>query len=146
MTGVALRVDLRGIEQVQARIDELAAVDRAQLLDDAGALVESQTRRRIADEKTGPDGQAWPAWSPGYAKTRHGGHSLLRAESGLLDSVQHLVTGDEVEIGSNLVYAATHQFGDPKRKIPARPYLGLSTDNAREVEQLLLNRIDEVLR
>jgi len=40
---------------------------------------------------------------------------------------------DEVQVGSNLIYAATHQFGDPARNIPARPFLGLSTDDRTEI-------------
>lgn len=29
----------------------------------------------------------------------------------------------KIVLGSNLIYAATHEYGDPDRKIPARPYL-----------------------
>ncbi|HXG47690.1 MAG TPA: phage virion morphogenesis protein, partial [Methylomirabilota bacterium] len=98
------------------------------------------------EEKTAPDGTAWPAWSPRYANTRHSGHSLLRAEGGLLDSIQFLVSDDAVEVGSNLVYAATHQFGDAKRKIPPRPYLGLSAQDQADIERLLINTLDGVLQ
>lgn len=145
MTGVALRVDLTGLKAVQARLDRLASIDRRQLLQNIGSVVESQTRRRIESEKQSPEGQPWPKWSDRYAETRGSGKSLLRgdSQSGLLDSIDHQVNGDEVEIGSNLVYAATHQFGDRERGIPARPYLGLSGANAAELEEILISTLQE---
>lgn len=81
------------------------------LLDTLGAVVESQTRRRISDEKTAPDGQPWDGWSPGYAKTRHGNQSLLQGDGDLLDSIQYVVERNKVRIGSPLAYAAVHQEG-----------------------------------
>ena len=57
----------------------------------------------------------------------------------------HAISGASVEVGSNLVYAATHQFGDPDRRIPARPYLGLSADDERDIEALK-NRVVADLR
>jgi phage gpG-like protein len=47
------------------------------------------------------------------------------------------VVGDEVEIGSNLIYAATHQMGDEERNIPARAYLGLSDDDESELQEVI---------
>jgi phage virion morphogenesis protein len=111
---------------VNARLSAFVKLGRnpAPLLDAMGALVESQTRQRITSTKTAPDGKKWAPWSEKYAVTRHGGHSLLRNEGDLLDAIQHLVSGDTSEVGANLEYAATHQYGDRKRGIPARPYLG----------------------
>ena len=106
MAGTRIEVDLRGLVRVQGRIDKLARLDRAALLDGIGAEVESQTRRRLEEEKTAPDGEPWELWSDRYQRTRHGGHSLLVGEGDLLDSIQYQVAGDEVEVGSNLVYAA----------------------------------------
>jgi phage virion morphogenesis protein len=145
---VALQFDLRAIGRLEKRIDEIAALDRRALLDAVGFAVENQTRRRIYDEKTGPDGVAWPNWSERYALSRHGNHSLLEGERDLLDSIDYTVasSGGAVEIGSNLVYAATHQAGDERRNIPARPYLGLSTDDEDELEQVVDDFLAEVLR
>ena len=63
------------------------------------------------------------------------------SEGHLDDSIQFLVTGDSVETGSNLVYAAPHQFGLAERNIPERPFLGLSADNEGE----LLTEVDRFL-
>ncbi len=43
------------------------------------------------------------------------------------------MNGDSVEVGSNLEYAAVHQFG--YKNIPARPYLGVSESDGRRVLQ-----------
>lgn len=122
---VALNYNLGAIPRLQARIGLLADLDRRGLLDVVGAEVESQTKRRIETEKSSPDGIPWADWSPGYAETRHGGHSALEGEGHLLGSIDHQVVGDSVEIGSNLVYAAVHQGGSGSEpvKVPAHKRL-----------------------
>jgi phage virion morphogenesis protein len=97
---------------------------------------------RIETDKKSPDGIAWPAWTERYKATRHAGHKLLEGEGDLLGSIESVVGTDEVEIGSNLIYAATHQAGDADRNIPARTYLGLSGDDEADLEQV----IDEFFR
>jgi len=126
------------------------------ILEAVGAIVESQTRRRISVEKTDPlTGQQWAEWSEAYAASKHGndanhrphpgelrssqGHTLLVLDGGLLDSIQYLVsTGEEVEVGSNLVYA--------RRQNAARRFLGLSKDNEREVVSIIDDYLDEQLK
>lgn len=124
MSGVALNFNFRGIERLQNRIHALGELDRHDLLDAIGAEIETQTHRRIRDEKSGPDGTPWPNWFAEYAKTRHGNHSLLMGEGNLDDSIQSIVSGDDVETGSNLAYAAVHQFGsDDLVTVPAHQRL-----------------------
>lgn len=129
------------LEGLEARIRRLAAGlgDTRPLLEALAAEVESQTRRRIEEEKTAPDGTPWPEWSDAYAATRHGGQSLLRGEGGLLDSIQSAVLPDLAETGSNLVYAALQQFGGEPVGIDveAREYLGISAENAQELDAIL---------
>ncbi len=120
------------------------------LLGAVGAELESQTRRRIAEEKESPEGKPWAAWSEGYARTRHSGHGLLVGEGALLDSIAYAVSSDgSVVVGSNLVYAAIHQFGGAEAGKPglppARPYLGLSAENTRDVEGVIEGFFEEVL-
>ena len=55
----------------------------------------------------------------------------------LRDSITHNVTADGVEVGSNLAYAATHQYGDPRRNIPERPYLGASEQDLDELRDIV---------
>ncbi len=140
MAGTQLTFDIKGFAEATHAINGLGG-NAADIYVAAGALIESQTRRRIAEEKTGPDGNAWAAWSPEYEATRKSGQSLLMNEGELLDSIAWAVSGDDLEVGSNLVYAATHQFGSEDGTIPARPFLGLSADNENELLELVTGLI-----
>ncbi|EEE2001878.1 phage morphogenesis protein [Salmonella enterica subsp. enterica serovar Kotte] len=98
--------------QIADVINKLASKElKTELLHSLGAVVESQTRRRIISEKTAPSGEAWPAWSDSYAGTRHSGQSLLRGNGDLLDSIQFVVERGRVRVGSSLSYAGVHQDG-----------------------------------
>ncbi len=135
MAGVQIEADLSGLKTLNQRIARLGKVDKRKLLNALGAEMESQTRRRLAEEKESPEGEPWKAWSPKHAQTRHGGQGLLLGEGALLDSITFAVPNDgAVLVGSNLVYAAILQFGGAevgKPGLPARPYLGLSAANRR---------------
>lgn len=127
-----------GDHALQEKLRAMSNVKLDDLLATLGGELESQTKHRLSDEtKTGPDGAKWDDWSERYAKTRHEGHSLLQGEGHLHDSLQFAVRAAEVELGSNLIYAATHQFGRPDDGIPARPYLGISDGNRRDLEELV---------
>jgi phage virion morphogenesis protein len=150
---IAIQLTVNGLEGAEALLARMDNPDFTRLLDEIGATVVSQTQSRIRDEKRGPDGENWPVWSAKYARTRHGGQSLLQGESnpGLLSSITHLVRGNRVEIGSALPYAAHHQFGSKKSSgrgsgVPARPYLGLSEDNRDEIETICAGFIERLLR
>ncbi len=143
-------VDTAQLERFQKRLLRLSSLQFSNLLASIGAVVESQTRNRIQNTKTAPDGSRWADWSPGYAGSKHGagnhtahpgqlsssqGHTLLSLSGGLYDSIQWLVSGsDEVEVGSNVVYAG------PQNK--ARQLLGLSSDNESEVMELIDGYLD----
>lgn len=127
-----LREDLRRMAR------GLDAAQRRQLLDDLGALLESQTKERF-EEKRGPRGDEWEPWQDArYRKAQTGrGKSLLEDEGDLLGSIVPAVDGDQVTVGSVKEYAATHQYGDEERNIPARPYLGLSERDVGELGELV---------
>lgn len=147
MSGLTLRADLSALGRVESRLARLTQADRGQLLENMGAVLESSTRNRIQSEKTDPEGNSWPDWSPAYAETRHGGHSLLSADGGLLDSIRSDVRGDEVEVGTNLVYGAVHQFGGAEvdMPIPARPYLGVSAEDEQDILAVTDDWLDGLL-
>ncbi|MBD8890902.1 phage virion morphogenesis protein [Roseibium litorale] len=143
-----------------AQLGRLADLDRSELIDGLGALGASQTQRRIEEEKTDPDGTPWPA--------NGAGSGILFQSGDLATSIDHQQEGaDQVSWGSPLIYAAIHQQGGEIRPktakvlvftiggetvfakkvtIPRRSYLGMSADNAREMEQAALRFIGEQLR
>lgn len=144
MTGAAIRADLAADPRIARRLERLVQLDVEPLLEGIGAEVESQTRRRIQVDKHGPAGEAWPEWSAGYAETRHSGQGLLQGAGHLLDSITYQVDGDSVLVGSPLVYAATHQFGDEARGIEARPYLGLEGEDYEDVVGMIEDYLEEL--
>ena len=149
-TGLDIRIESEGLDRLNRRLGQIAAglTDFRPLLESLGAEVESQTRRRISEEKASPEGAAWKPWTEAYAATRRGGHSLLEGEGELLDSIQFLPEGDRVEIGTNLIYGAIHQFGGAEVgiNIPARPYLGISSANEDDLLAILDGWADRQLR
>lgn len=138
MAGVQLQIRPDGLEAINDYITGLARAlgDTRPLLEAVGAVAESQTRRRLGEDKEGPDGEAWPEWSERYARTRHRGHRLLENEGDLLDSIHYVAGPDTAEVGSGLVYAAIHQFGGEEAgqpALPARPFLGVGAPDAVEL-------------
>lgn len=90
-------------------------------------------------------GEAWPP-----RKNPKGKHPLLILTGALVRSVGtqapgHVErVGDRVlELGTNLVYAATHEFGSPSRNIPARPYLSVTDDILDACEAAIAERFEQ---
>jgi len=147
VSGFAITHHLQDFERLTTRLQRMERIDKGALLDVLGNLMANQTRRRIQDEKQSPSGEPWQEWSATHAATRHSGQSLLQGGGDLQDSIQHVVTGDQVETGSNMVYAGVQQRGAkqgefgrtgrngpiPWGDMPAREYLGLSEENAAEL-------------
>ncbi len=150
----------------------LAAIDGgpARALKPIGIALRASTHERFRDE-TGPDGAKWAPLHPAYAAIKRGA-GILRV-SGMSGGLMGLVTvaTDEaagtVEVGTNKIYGAIHQFGGvikPKRgkalafrlggrlvlakkvTIPARPYLGISADDAAEIEAIIARVLERALR
>ena len=159
MAGVAFEADF----SVAARaLDRLTSEEVDLLAYELGSLIEDQTKLRISDQKSAPDGTPWAPWSAAYDDSRnHAKHSLLVGEGnpGLLESIQNYTTGAQAVVGTPLIYGAIHQFGSPDTArnpdapagavgsgIPARPYLGLSADNRAAIEALVIGRLEDLLQ
>lgn len=130
---------------LNARLEKLANPNLGELSSLLAAEGESQTRRRLSEEKSSPDGTAWDVWSSAYAKTRHSGHSLLENEGDLVDSIVSSVDGIDAVWGSNLVYAAAQNFGYEKAGLPAREFLGLSEDNKNDMAAIIDDWLDDLM-
>lgn len=121
-----------GLDKFRAALRRVSKFRRAVLLDQLAELMLEQNRRRLDTDKESPDGESWAPLSPEYA-ARKGGGELLEESDSLLDSIQAQSGSDGVTLGSNLLYAAVHLYGDPERGIPARPYMGFSDDDLDEL-------------
>ena len=154
-------VDLREIDAVK-KILARAALDpdeRGRLLQSVGLLAEKQTRGRF-DTRRDPDGNPWKALSQRTAEyyvSKGMGHRSILIGTGMLQgSITREVGGGgrSVLVGATMEYAATHQFGATvrprtakapavpgfgmlrKATIPARPYLGVSREDAEDIAAL----------
>ena len=140
--------------EVERRLRDLPAALRARepLMESLATGLESQTRRRITDEKRAPDGSPWESWSKKYAKTRHGNQSLLQAEGHFLDSIVSEHSADHSLAGSNLIQAAIHQEGGTSdmppgpAAVPARAYLGISDANEAELQAVVDDWLAQTVR
>jgi hypothetical protein len=79
-----------------------------EILRDTGVLLNS-----LSPGEIGGDGTIYTAPQPGEG----GGQIFSLLANGVI-------------VGTNVKYAATHQYGDPKRKIPARPFLPTNAPRA----------------
>ncbi|MCY4548123.1 MAG: phage virion morphogenesis protein [Defluviicoccus sp.] len=130
-----------------------------------GSYMVAATIRRFETE-TGPDGP----WTPSARAREEGGQTLT--DSGRLrSSIAYNVTGDGMEVGTNVVYAAIHQFGGrtrprvirprhkralfwpgarhpvakvehPGSEIPARPFLGFDERDRIAVGRIVLGMLE----
>lgn len=149
MSGITLQTTMVGFDHALRAIDALGAFHLIELADDIGVLIENSTKRRIANEKATPDGEAWADWSDSYAASRKSGHSLLQGEGDLLDSIQSYTSGTDIEVGTNLVYGAIQHFGGAevgRPGHPAREYLGLSDLDRDDITELATDRLTELVQ
>ncbi|MFD2177750.1 phage virion morphogenesis protein [Veronia pacifica] len=142
---VGAAIELKGVDRLNRVLARLSRVNTEDLMGALANLVESQTRERLEHTKISPDYDLWPNWSDSYADTRHANHKLLENEGHLVDSVVSVVDDGGGEVGSNLVYASSHQYGDDKRNLPQREYLGVNADNMEQLEAALEAWADELI-
>ena len=95
--------------------------------------------------QTDPEGRPWASLNAEYAAWKrkfHGHDRILKLRGYLRDTLRYQATDVSVAIGSNRVYSAIHQFGgqagrEHKATIPARPYLGVSDDDAAAILEII---------
>ena len=137
MAGAHIKLDVQQLGELNTELARLLQLDLNDLLERLAFAGEVQTRQRLSQQKESPAGEPWPAWSADYAAKRHSGHALLENEGDLIDSLESGTEGDTAFWGSDVIYAATHPYGDKSRNIPKRAYLGISPTNKREMAELI---------
>lgn len=145
--------------RIRAELMHLIALgrDASPAMADIATLGERSTRRRF-DTQVGPDGIPW---KPSLRAQIHGGRTLTK-DGHLVGSVSSGHGRDHAEWGVNRIYAAIQQFGGVIKakggalkfrlasgafitvrqvRIPPRPYLGVSDDDAADILDILQARI-----
>lgn len=154
MFSVELKADTvtAGLTRLGAQLGDLTPV-----MDQIGEYLVMSTKMRFPTGK-GPDGAAWAPKSPttmaayGARKSNRVDPRPLFGPSGMLSSqIFHEAGPNQVEVGSNLVYAAVQHFGAGKGQfgsmangspvpwgnIPARPFLGLDKGDEANILALI---------
>lgn len=155
MAGTNIRIEL---DDAAAQAELKRLIERGQdlrpALGEIGEyLVRDMWPKRFA-EKRGPDGLPWAPVSEMYAKRKRAGTAaqakgdarstsaadLLELTGELMDypRYQFAEGGNALDFGVNTVWAATHQFGDPRRNIPARPFLYLDEQDQAEARRIFV--------
>lgn len=118
------------------------------VLEEIGASNLTETQMRFEAEKD-PEDQAWQELSDATLEYRKGAPPrILRDQGNLYDSLTYSVLPyRSVSVGTNKTYARIHQLGGlagrrRRTKIPARPYLGLSKEGAREILDIVTDHLE----
>ncbi|MEC9247321.1 MAG: phage virion morphogenesis protein [Pseudomonadota bacterium] len=159
MSNAVLDVTEHGLDEAILAIEGIADAPRLELMEGIGRLVQEQTRRRIEEEKTAPDGSAW--------KPNHAGTSILYQSGALSASIDYRATETTSLVGSGLIYARIHQNGGVitaknakalafqignrlvmtnSVTMPRRQYLGISADNQRDIVETAEDWVGRLLQ
>lgn len=164
---VEIQVDdeavLAALGRVQAK---LSPGGQTLLLEDIGEYMLRSTRDR-GEREVSPSGIAWDPLDPSYARRKEKarpGAKILHFDFHMMgDQLSAQVEGDTLLVGTNAKYGAIHQFGgeikhasygrvrdhaiipDHVVTMPARPWLGVSAEDADEIKQLTLDHLQAAL-
>ena len=136
MAGVAIRVDAARLRRKLMRAAKHAE-HMQQAWSDVGEVLLRSIRRNFADG--GRPGK-WPPSRRGAAgnskrrKGKRGGKTLIDTGR-LLNSITYRATSRFVDVGTNVIYAATHQFG--RGAIPARPFIMINDDDREPINKIM---------
>ena len=133
MTGVQVKIDLKGAAAIDEALDRIAkaGADLAEPLAEIGEHLLSSHRERWADEQA-PDGTPWQPLEPSYAarkRRKRPAAGILVYDDLLAGLLRYQVAGNTLTFGTDRDYGATHQFGRKEDGIPARPWLGIAGED-----------------
>lgn len=142
----------------RAMLNRVGQMDTAPLMERLGERIQAWTQDRFdANQQKAPDGTPWAKLNADYAqsKPQHLQNRKLTLSAHLRRSIRwQLLDSRSVEVGTNVPYAAIHQFGGtirPKKgkalsfggrlvrsvTIPARPYFGISAQDNKEIQEII---------
>lgn len=154
MAGVRIEGDLRALMK---RLNQLSNVDFRGINAALAEALRTSTIERFIEERD-PNGKKW---TPSIRVQEDGG-KILSQNAILRNSIHSEFSEKGFEIGTNTIYAATHQFGDERTiraknkkalkfqyagkwhvvkavrvNIPKRAFLGINSEDMREIRTML---------
>lgn len=117
------------LARLQARTGNLTPVMRT-----IGEIIRESVMRNFEEERA-PDGQRW---KPSLRAMLTGGKTLTDSAN-LRNRFNVRASRDRVSVGTEVIYAAIHQFGGKagrgrKVNLPARPFLGVRDKDWTEIK------------
>ena len=140
---------LDAFNKLLARSDNLAPV----MKDIEGVLAEAT--ERAFDEESSPDHDPWPTLGAFTQSQRQEQGKwpgqILQCSGRLASNIETDSDSDSAYIGTNVIYAAIHQYGGitspnsmiPNKAIPARPFIGLGPEDEGDILDLLRSFLSE---
>jgi len=151
-----------GTNQLLKRLNAMD-VDKAGIMNAIAEGLRTSTMERFQAQET-PEGTKW---NPSIRARETGEKTLIRT-SALRTSIKAEADSTGLAVGTNLIYAATHQFGDERTirakngkylkfkigdhfvskpsvrvNIPARPFLGISRQDDEDIREMLEDIVKE---
>lgn len=160
----SIRTELSGdTDELLRRLNHLSSLDIRGILNSMAEGLRTSTVERFTEEKT-PEGDSW---KPSIRAREEGGKTLTKTTQ-LKTSIRSKVSESGLAVGTNDIRAATHQFGDERTiraknkkhltfksggqwrrsasvnvNIPARPFLGISSEDEQEIRDILEEALEE---
>lgn len=160
---IKLSGDVKGLTN---HLRKLKSLDFAGVNAIMSNTLRTSTVKRFEKERS-PEGKKWRQ----SIRARDGNGKTLTDKSRLRNSIRAKSDSGGFAVGTNVVYARRHQFGDSKPmtirakkkdgklrfkvggrwickgsvrvQLPARPFLGISEEDMREIEAVLQEAIDD---
>lgn len=133
-----IEFDDGGVNGMLKRLHDLGGNLEAPFADIGEYLLTSVEDR--FDDEAGPRGEEWQELSPRTRARKQ--HPKILTETGHLRAGFSYDPGpDELVFGTNVIYAATHQYG--RGAIPARPLLGFDTTDEFEIGEIVVQHLKE---
>ncbi len=156
MSSISIRLEGE-MDSLLKKLEAMADIDKAGIMAAMAETLRTSTVERF-NTQTSPTGDRW---TPSVRAGSEGGKTLTKSAV-LKNSINTQSDNTGAAIGTNTVYAATHQFGHERTirakksgylrfkisgrwvsvpsvrvNIPARPFLGISKEDENEIKALV---------
>lgn len=143
MAGSFISVDVVGQKQIGQALNRLLkqGSDLEPALRDIGEYLLESTQQRFIDQQA-PNAEPWDPLSPKTLAKKKRQDRVLTETGTLVDTLHYQLGVNQLTLGSNMEYAATHQFGRESDGIPARPFLGIAVFERVEILAILRDHLN----
>ena len=175
MIRIEVNIDDKKLTKALEGLAELGR-DATPVMRGLAGIMGETTETAFSMQRDPVTGAAWPDLHPEYKKQRYArGYTgkMLHVKGTLATGIQQEWGRDYARVGTNVIYAAAHQFGartrphvlrasrgkallipgmgfrrkvnHPGSNIPARPFLGIGPEDRENMRKLILTRLNELI-